>query len=97
MSWAVACWLQVNHADSVFANNQSSSESVRKELLKRQESVQRRYVEAIKQLAQVRKLVSPKARAVNVKVSEDRLLAANAAGSEATAAATGFPRIARVV
>jgi hypothetical protein len=84
----VACWLQLNHSDTVFAGNQSSPEAVRKELMKRQESAQRRYVDAIKQLAQLRKLVSPKAKAVNVKVTEDPL--------GATVAAP-FPRIARII
>jgi hypothetical protein len=91
----VACWLQVNHADTVFVNNQSSSEAFRKELMKRQESAQRRYVEGIKQLAQVRKLVSPKAGTVNANASEDPLVAVKATESDASAAT--FPRIARVV
>ena len=84
----VACWLQINHTDTIFAGNQSSSESVRKELLKRQESAQHRYVYAIKQLAQLRKLVAPKARAVRVKASEDPVIAT---------AAAPFPRITRVI
>ena len=93
----VACWLQVNHADSVFANNQSSSESLRKELLKRQESVQRRYVDAIKQLAQLRRLVSPKAGAVSNPASEDPLMAVSKVEPDGAVAATGFPRIAQAI
>ena len=91
-----ACWLQLNHADTAFVGNQAASESIRKELLKRQESAQRRYVNAIKQLAQLRKLVSPKARAVSVTASEDPLLAANATEPDVAAAAP-FPRIAQVI
>ena len=64
--------------------------------MKRQESAQRRYVNAIKQLAQLRKLVSPKASGVNVKTSEDPLLATNPAKSDANTAVP-FPRIARVI
>ena len=56
-------------------------------------SVQRRYVNAIKQLAQLRKLVSPKTKAVSVKASEDPLLAVNATEPD-LAAAAAFPRIA---
>ena len=92
----MACWLQVNHADTVFVGNQSASEALRKELLKRQESAQRRYVNAIKQLAQLRKLISPKVKPVSVPASEDSLLAANVAKSD-VAAAAAFPRIAQVI
>ena len=92
----VACWLQLNHADTMFVGNQSSSEAIRKELVKRQESAQRRYVEAIKQLAQLRKLVMPKAKTSNVRASEDPLVAAEATEVDATAAAP-FPRIAQVI
>jgi hypothetical protein len=64
----VACWLQVHHADMLFVGNQSSSEGVRKELLKRQESAQGRHLDAIKQLAKVRKLLLPSGKAKNAKV-----------------------------
>ena len=83
-------------ADTAFVGNQAASESIRKELLRRQESAQRRYVNAIKQLAQLRKLVSPKTKAAGVKVSEDPLLAANATEPD-VAAAAAFPRIAQVI
>jgi hypothetical protein len=55
----LACWVQMHHADMLFAVDESKSEAVRKELLKRQESAQRRYSDAIKQLAQLRKLLQP--------------------------------------
>ena len=73
-----------------------SSEAIRKELLKRQGSAQSRYIDAIRQLAQLRKLVSPKASAVNVEASEDALVAINATEPD-VAAAAAFPRIARVI
>ena len=51
----VACWLQLNHADTAYTGNQSQSVAVRKELDKRQDSAQRRYLGAIKQLEQLQK------------------------------------------
>ena len=64
----VACWLQMHHADMLFNDNQSQCEAIRKELMKRQESCQRRYFDAVKQLAQVRKLLQPSANAKKTKV-----------------------------
>ena len=49
----VACWLQTCYSDSVYAQAKgpASTPSVRQELMKRQDSSQRRYLAAIKQLA----------------------------------------------
>ena len=57
----VACWLQTHYADALYAQARGpqSTASVRQELMKRQESSQRRYLAAIKQLALVRKLLKP--------------------------------------
>jgi hypothetical protein len=57
----IACWLQTCYSDSVYAQAKgpSSTASVRQELMKRQDSSQRRYLAAIKQLALVRKLLKP--------------------------------------
>jgi hypothetical protein len=57
----VACWLQTHYADALYAQAKGpqSTASVRQELMKRQESSQRRYLAAIKQLALVRKLLKP--------------------------------------
>jgi hypothetical protein len=56
-----ACWLQTHYADALYAQAKGpgSTPSVRQELMKRQESSQRRYLAAIKQLALVRKLLKP--------------------------------------
>src|SRR5262245_50727317 len=57
----VACWLQTHYADALYAQAKGphSTPSVRQELMKRQDSSQRRYLAAIKQLALVRKLLKP--------------------------------------
>src|SRR6516162_11046018 len=57
----IACWLQTCYSDSVYAQARGpqSTTSVRQELMKRQDSSQRRYLAAIKQLALVRKLLKP--------------------------------------
>jgi hypothetical protein len=57
----VACWLQTHYADALYAQAKGpqSTASVRQELMKRQDSSQRRYLAAIKQLALVRKLLKP--------------------------------------
>ena len=57
----VACWLQTHYADALYAQARGpqSTASIRQELMKRQDSSQRRYLAAIKQLALVRKLLKP--------------------------------------
>jgi hypothetical protein len=57
----VACWLQTHFADTLYAQAKgpNCTPGVLRELMKRQESSQRRYLAAIKQLALVRKLLKP--------------------------------------
>lgn len=57
----VACWLQVHYADAAYpqAKGPASTPSVRREMMQRQESAQRRYLSSLKQLAIVRKLLKP--------------------------------------
>jgi len=57
----LACWLQVHYADCLYvqARGPESTPAVRQELMKRQDSSQKRYLASIKQLALLRKLVRP--------------------------------------
>jgi hypothetical protein len=57
----VACWLQTTHADLIFAQARGvhASPGALREVMKRQESSQKRYLAAMKQLALVRKLLRP--------------------------------------
>src|SRR5262249_41644713 len=57
----VACWLQCHYADGTYAQatGPQVTPAARQELMKRQESSQRRYLASIKQLALVRKLLRP--------------------------------------
>ena len=91
----VACWLQTHYADALYAQAKGpqSTASVRQELMKRQESSQRRYLAAIKQLALVRKLLKPALSPLQLAqatVSEDAA-APKARGNRVTA-----PRLAEV-
>ena len=91
----VACWLQTCYSDSVYAQAKgpASTPSVRQELMKRQDSSQRRYLAAIKQLALVRKLLRPALSPLQLAlgaVSEDAA-APKARGNRETA-----PRLAEV-
>jgi hypothetical protein len=56
-----ACWIQVHFADALYPQTRGPqvTPAVRQELMRRQESAQRRYLAAIKQLALVRKLLRP--------------------------------------
>ncbi len=56
-----ACWLQTMYADALYAQAKGpeATPAVLRELMKRQESSQRRYLAAIRQLALVRKLLRP--------------------------------------
>ncbi len=54
-----ACWLQTMYSDAVYAQSKEATPAVLRELMKRQESSQRRYLDAIKKLALVRKLLKP--------------------------------------
>src|SRR5262249_53148028 len=64
----VACWLQTMYADAVYAQarKKESTPAARQELMKRQESSQRRYLAAVKQLVLVRKLLRPAVSPVDV-------------------------------
>jgi hypothetical protein len=55
----LACWLQVHHADASAAQARGSDASPAhlREMMKRQESSQKRYLASLKQLAVVRKLL----------------------------------------
>ena len=91
----VACWLQTHYADALYAQARGpqSTASVRQELMKRQESSQRRYLAAIKQLALVRKLLKPALSPLQLAlgtVSEDATVP-KARGNRVTA-----PRLAEV-
>jgi len=57
----VACSLQCHYADALYpqARGPEATAAVRLELMRRQESAQRRYLASIKQLALVRKLLKP--------------------------------------
>jgi hypothetical protein len=57
----VACWLQVHYADALYAQARGPQTTMvaLQEMTRRQESSQRRYLAAIKQLALVRKLIRP--------------------------------------
>jgi hypothetical protein len=55
----VACWLQVHYADGTYAQMQGGSPAQHTILLQRQNAAQQRYVQAIKALATVRKLLRP--------------------------------------
>jgi hypothetical protein len=56
-----ACWLQTMFADGVYAQAREpqATPAVLRELMRRQESAQRRYLASIKQLALVRRLLRP--------------------------------------
>jgi hypothetical protein len=91
----VACWLQTHYADALYAQAKGpqSTPSVRQELMKRQESSQRRYLASIKQLALVRKLLKPALSPLQLAlgtVSED------AAAPKARADRVAAPRLAEV-
>src|SRR5262249_45268368 len=91
----VACWLQTHYADALYAQAKGpqSTAPVRQELMKRQESSQRRYLAGIKQLGLVRKLLRPGLspfQLAQATVSED------AAARKARATRVTAPRLAEV-
>lgn len=55
----VACHLQSLYADALYAQARQASPATLRELMRRQESAQKRYLSSIKQLALVRKLLRP--------------------------------------
>ena len=92
---AAACWIQVSHADALYAQAAGSGvpETGQRELLARQESAHRKLLAAVKQLAVVRKLIRPGLSAWQV--------AMGAAGGGSAAPASGraavpAPRLAAV-
>ncbi len=55
----VACWLQTQQADAATAQSHSNAPAVHALLLRRQESAQKRLLQATQRLAMVRKLLRP--------------------------------------
>ena len=55
----VACWLQTNFADASYAQLKGNSPAQHTAALQRQNSAQQRYLQAVKALATVRKLLRP--------------------------------------
>jgi hypothetical protein len=57
----VACWLQVHYADATYAQAKGPQHTpgLLAELMKRQESSQRRFLASVQKLALVRKLIRP--------------------------------------
>jgi len=55
----VSCWLQVNYADSSYAQLKGATPAQHVVALRRQNSAQQRYLQAVKALATVRKLLRP--------------------------------------
>jgi hypothetical protein len=55
----VSCWLQTNYADAAYAQMKGNSPAQHTAALRRQNSAQQRYLQAVKALATVRKLLRP--------------------------------------
>jgi hypothetical protein len=55
----VACWLQTNFADASYAQMKGTSPAQHTAALRRQDSAQLRYLQAVKALATVRRLLRP--------------------------------------
>jgi hypothetical protein len=55
----VACWLQTNFADASYAQLKGNSPAQHTAALRRQNSAQQRYLQAVKALAAVRRLLRP--------------------------------------
>jgi hypothetical protein len=55
----VACWLQTNFADAAYAQLKGATPAQHTAALRRQNSAQQRYLQAVKALATVRKLLRP--------------------------------------
>ena len=55
----VACWLQVHYSDASYAQLKGNSPAQHTAALQRQNSAQQRYLQAVKALATVRKLLRP--------------------------------------
>ena len=55
----VACWLQTNYADASYAQLKGNGPAQHTAALRRQNSAQQRYLQAVKALATLRKLLRP--------------------------------------
>jgi hypothetical protein len=55
----VSCWLQVHYSDAAYAQLKGNSPAQHTAALRRQNSAQQRYLQAVKALATVRKLLRP--------------------------------------
>jgi hypothetical protein len=75
----VACWLQVQEADFRYAQTQSCSIEEANYHLKRQDRAHRRFLSAMKTLAQVRKLAVP---ALQVNIGQNQVNVANVDNSD---------------
>jgi hypothetical protein len=62
----LACWLQVHYADTAYAQLKAASPAQHAAALKRQNAAQQRYLQAVKALATVRKLLRPALSPVDV-------------------------------
>jgi hypothetical protein len=55
----VSCWLQTSYADAAYAQLKGATPAQHTAALRRQDSAQQRYLQAVKALATVRKLLRP--------------------------------------
>jgi hypothetical protein len=62
----VACWLQVHYSDAAYAQMKGGGPAQHAAALRRQDSAQRRYLQAVKVLATVRRLLRPPPAPVEV-------------------------------
>jgi hypothetical protein len=75
----VACWIQIEYADLAYAQLATTLTSGHRDYLqRRQDRAHRRYLSAIRTLAQVRRLVEP---VVQVNIGAQQQNVATAAGS----------------
>jgi hypothetical protein len=64
----LACWLQVHYADTAYAQLKAASPAQHSAALKRQNSAQQRYVQTVRALATVTRLLRPALSPVDVAV-----------------------------
>ena len=55
----MACWLQVHYSDAAYAQMKGGGPAQHAVALRRQDSAQRRYLQAVKALATARRLLRP--------------------------------------
>ena len=76
----VACWIQIEYADLAYAQLSTALSSGHRDYLqRRQDRAHRRYLSAIRTLAQVRRLLQP---VVQVNIGGQQVNVATAAGTE---------------